>query len=438
VPREVLPEMVRQVTEIGRRQELIIGVLLHAGDGNLHPQIVFNPRDTEQLARVRRAQEEIVRAALSLGGAMTGEHGVGSEKRHFMNLVFGPGELALMAGIKRAFDPRGLMNPGKLLPDETPEEAERPAVPEGTFEQVAPEITVRDEQGRWRPRDYEAVSKFLALANRDGRPVRIMGAGIGLDLRSPLPTGQAEPEREVLCTLSLGRLLHLEAANLTVTVQAGMRLGELQQALAEAGQWWPVIPPGGAEATIGGILAGGMSGPLAARYGRLQDLVTGVKFALPSGEVLRFGLPCVKNVAGYAVERLMVGSRGTLGALLELTLRTLPLPERRQTVRVTGGDLETFRVRLQANGTRPAAVESQGEGLLVALQGMESEVEALEETVAALASETGAEPQPAEEELWTLVAAGRRERLAPPPPGAEEFSRRLKELFDPRGILPGP
>jgi len=217
-----------------------------------------------------------------------------------------------------------------------------------------------------------------------------------------------------------------------------MRLGELQQALAEAGQWWPVIPPGGAEATIGGILAGGMSGPLAARYGRLQDLVTGVKFALPSGEVLRFGLPCVKNVAGYAVERLMVGSRGTLGALLELTLRTLPLPERRQTVRVTGGDLETFRVRLQANGTRPAAVEPQGEGLLVALQGMESEVEALEETVAALASETGAEPQPAEEELWTLVAAGRRERLAPPPPGAEEFSRRLKELFDPRGILPGP
>ena len=235
--------------------------------------------------------------------------------------------------------------------------------------------------------------------------------------------------------------MSLEAANLTVTAQAGMRLGDLQAALAEVGQWWPVLPPGGAEATLGGIVATGVSGPYAARYGRVQDLITGVQLALPSGERLKFGIPCVKNVAGLALERLVVGSRGTLCALLEVTLRTLPLPERTRSMVVTGAPSErdALRARLLAYGTRPAAVEAEGESLLVAVQGLEAEVAALEQKLADLASELGvtlAEAPEPEAEIWSRIATRSFEKVAPAPPESEVLAQRLKELFDPRGILP--
>lgn len=132
VPRSVLPRVLARIDEIGRRNELTVANVFHAGDGNLHPKILYDRRDEGLVARVERASREIMEACVEVGGTITGEHGVGLDKRAYMPLVHGPGELAAMAGVQRAFDPAGVWNPGKVLP--TPEEG-------GGWG--------RDEGGRW-------------------------------------------------------------------------------------------------------------------------------------------------------------------------------------------------------------------------------------------------------------------------------------------------
>jgi len=117
VPRTRLAETLHQVREIARRHRLTIGTAAHAGDGNLHPLIVFDPDDPEEVERVHRADREIVELCVAMGGTLTGEHGIGIEKRDYMPLLFGPQELELMRRIKRAHDPKGILNPGKLLPE---------------------------------------------------------------------------------------------------------------------------------------------------------------------------------------------------------------------------------------------------------------------------------------------------------------------------------
>jgi glycolate oxidase subunit GlcD len=117
VPRTRLPEVLAGVADIGRRYDLQIANVFHAGDGNLHPNIIFDRHDPDELARVEKASKEIMALCVDAGGTITGEHGVGVDKRQYMRLVHGPDELAAMAAMKRAFDPSGLFNPGKVLPD---------------------------------------------------------------------------------------------------------------------------------------------------------------------------------------------------------------------------------------------------------------------------------------------------------------------------------
>jgi glycolate oxidase len=90
--------------------------VFHAGDGNLHPLLVFDKREPGVMERVHSAGEEIVRISVAAGGVLSGEHGIGLEKRDFMPLMFGPADLAAQAAMRRAFDPVGLANPWKVLP----------------------------------------------------------------------------------------------------------------------------------------------------------------------------------------------------------------------------------------------------------------------------------------------------------------------------------
>ena len=122
VPRTRLPEVLAGVAEIGRRYDLEIANVFHAGDGNLHPNIIFDRHDAAELARVEEASKEIMTLCVEAGGTITGEHGVGVDKRRYMRLVHGPDELDAMRAARAAFDPRGLFNPGKVLPDPAEEE----------------------------------------------------------------------------------------------------------------------------------------------------------------------------------------------------------------------------------------------------------------------------------------------------------------------------
>lgn len=117
VPRTKLTSVLHEILEIGRRYDLTVANVFHAGDGNLHPKLLFDRRNAEQLARVEAASKEIMAACVAAGGTITGEHGVGVDKRKYMRLVYGEAELEAMRGAKAVFDPTGLMNPGKVLPD---------------------------------------------------------------------------------------------------------------------------------------------------------------------------------------------------------------------------------------------------------------------------------------------------------------------------------
>ena len=116
VPRVRLPEVLERICEIGDRYRLRLSNVFHAGDGNLHPIISFDRRDSDEMKRVLAAGEEILRVCVEAGGVLSGEHGIGNEKQKFMGLLFGEDDLDAMRRLRAAFDPQGICNPGKVLP----------------------------------------------------------------------------------------------------------------------------------------------------------------------------------------------------------------------------------------------------------------------------------------------------------------------------------
>ena len=116
IPRSQLPHVLRAIGEIGKRYDLRIANVFHAGDGNLHPVVLFDERDPAQVARVLEASRAILELCVGVGGTLTGEHGIGVEKRDFMPLLFSPQTLHAMGQVRAAFNPDGLCNPDKVLP----------------------------------------------------------------------------------------------------------------------------------------------------------------------------------------------------------------------------------------------------------------------------------------------------------------------------------
>jgi glycolate oxidase len=116
IPRSKLPQALRQVLQIGKDSGLKIGNIFHAGDGNLHPLVLFDPRDPSQFQRAVQASGDIVRYCVSIGGSLTGEHGVGMEKSELMSLIFNDADFALMRRVHDQFNPTSLLNPGKVFP----------------------------------------------------------------------------------------------------------------------------------------------------------------------------------------------------------------------------------------------------------------------------------------------------------------------------------
>jgi len=120
VPRTRIPEVLRQLQEIERRHGVRIAKIFHAGDGNLHSNILFDRDDPNGLRAAEAASAEIFRVAAGVGGTITGEHGVGAEKARFMELIYSPDDIAAQRKLRQVFDPHGIANPGKVLPAEEP------------------------------------------------------------------------------------------------------------------------------------------------------------------------------------------------------------------------------------------------------------------------------------------------------------------------------
>jgi glycolate oxidase subunit GlcD len=423
VPRSQLPAVLAQITEIGTRYGLRVANVFHAGDGNLHPNLLFDRRDAEELARVEAASGEIMEVCIQAGGTITGEHGVGVDKRRYMHRVYSPQVLRRMGEMKEVFDPRGRCNPGKVLPDgfgppwgedregmgdgaggETPRElrggaslpssagARLHALVSRLQEALSPGAVA--EEGPTRPicpSSEEEMAVALRLAAEYRVPVRPEGRG--LEKGEDSHEGSAGAELR-LGTDRLRAVLDHAPEDLQVRVSAGVSLKELSQALASHGHWLPADPPGGGDVSMGGVVATGVSGPLAAGYGRVRDQLLGLTLVDGAGQVLALGGRVVKNVAGFDLVRLAAGSRGALGIITSVTLRLFPVPARERTVvwSVPGPDtLSEIREALLATGVPLAALEAavephaRGIAVMARLHGSAEAVDAMSRSLEARA-----------------------------------------------------
>ncbi len=116
VPRTKLPHILRAIQSIGAKHQIRIANVFHAGDGNIHPILLFDERDPDQVRRVLAASREILEECIAVGGSVTGEHGIGVEKIDFMPKLFSPEDLATMIRLRGAFNPDGRCSPAKMLP----------------------------------------------------------------------------------------------------------------------------------------------------------------------------------------------------------------------------------------------------------------------------------------------------------------------------------
>jgi len=231
------------------------------------------------------------------------------------------------------------------------------------------------------PTDLKQVAAVVKYASHENLSLVPWGGGTKIGLGYP-------PKRldMVVSTLRLNQITDVDSANLTMTVRAGVRFRDAQTRVASeenrcylpledpvtesdemvcsdrerTGCFIPLDPPHSDRATVGGILAANSTGPRRLLYGRPRDIVLGVRFVAPNGEIIGAGGKTVKNVSGYDVSKLMIGSGGSLGILCEMTLRLLPLPERMETLLASFGSLEevgAFVEGIFASSLLPAAVE---------------------------------------------------------------------------------
>ena len=218
------------------------------------------------------------------------------------------------------------------------------------------------------------------------RTFAFAGGGTDLDF------GNApRPLDAVIRTTALGGVIDYSPEDQTITVEAGMRVGALDAVLAEAGQMLPVDVGDRAQATIGGAIATNAFGSRRHRYGSIKDLIVGIEIVRPDGTPARGGGKVVKNVAGFDLPKLMVGSLGTLGAIVGATLRVFPIPEATAAVALDVTPRHAlYRALIEDRALDPVAVTWSAEsGVVLTFAGIAAAVDAQIARVAAAAEAAG-------------------------------------------------
>src|SRR5881628_1650963 len=208
-------------------------------------------------------------------------------------------------------------------------------------------------QIRCAPKDTDELCAILRVCDASGAAVIPWGGGTAMHWGNP-------PSRaDVVISLErFNRLVEHDDANLTATVQAGMRVAALQELLGGRHQCLAIDPPDPQRSTIGGTVAANINGPRRMAYGGVRDLVIGMKMVLASGEPIKAGGKVVKNVAGYDMCKLFVGSLGTLGVITEVTFKMAPLPESAASFLASGSLAQCIRFvgQIFSSPLLPAAV----------------------------------------------------------------------------------
>jgi len=328
VPRNRLVEMVSQVQEIGQRYDLVLTNTAHAGDGNMHTLIAYHPENTDEVKRLEMAVHDILTAAIKFGGTISGEHGTGTHKRDML-LQFNSAEIEFMDKVRSIFDPKNLYNPGKVLP-EPKDAADAPAIKD-----VAPESSSVYKIG-------DITSAYAACpANAQEAAGVVLWANQNHVTFTPWGYGRHQNEWLLPTTLSLVidtkalNSIVINPANLSMTVGSGVPLSLVDKALVTYGLRLPVIPEEGNLSTVGGSLALDRVGPRGYGFGSFRRWTMGLEVVTPTGQVVKTGGQTMKNVAGYDLTKLFIGSRGTLGIITEATFKVMPRPEAEETIFMT-------------------------------------------------------------------------------------------------------
>ncbi len=280
VARSALPATLARVQQILSKNNLQASLLFHAGDGNFHPHILFDGRNKLQTLNATRALNQILKTCVDEQGSLSGEHGIGVEKRALMAYQYDADTLAVFQKIKRALDPQNLANPLKIMPCRFKEKARAP-VP--------------------LPAEIQALQAQVLAWNKAQTPFII--AGQNTQLKTWV--------RPLLSSATLNKIIEIDTANYTVTAQAGVELTVLARALKKAGVH-SILPV--QKGTLGGVFC---SGILPQFYAH----VTGIEVLLKDGSYVRYGGKLTKNAAGYPLTRLWAGAQGTLGLVTQLTFK---------------------------------------------------------------------------------------------------------------------
>lgn len=309
VPRNKLPEVLKIMRRIEKESGINISLIFHAGDGNIHPQILFDERDAEQTRIVKDAGYQILKACVDLGGSLSGEHGIGVDKREAMRWLFTPETLAFFRQLKNCIDPENLCNPEKLIPtvEAAPSTGTRSAAASSADESAAA-AAFAPGSSNFSPGSEAEAKAVFSRAAAERKTVKISGSGTH-------PSPSAHRPDWTLSTAQLNRILEHDLENFTVTCEAGIKLEVLQNLLAKQNQKILFAPKG----TLGGMLAANPE-----YFPRLRDQILGMKVLLSDGTVAVLGGKVMKNVAGYDAAKLFLGSCGALGLILSVTLKTFP------------------------------------------------------------------------------------------------------------------
>lgn len=238
-----------------------------------------------------------------------------------------------------------------------------------TFQEFLPAVSIINDADKLRsysidglqpllvskPGTMDEVAQVVALLNKQDHTIMARGGGSQMNLG-----GIPERLDVMLETSRLNHLLEHEAPDLTCHVQAGITLAALQQKLAKKGQKLSIDPPNAEQATIGGILSSNAYGPRRLRYGTARDLVIGMRVVQASGEITRSGGKVVKNVAGYDLNKLYIGSLGTLGIIVEANFKLHPIPPAERTMLLTytnANDVMQSVISIQNSLLVPSALE---------------------------------------------------------------------------------
>lgn len=404
VPRSRLPEVLSAVYEIANKHQLRVANVFHAGDGNLHPLICFDSRFPDQVKRVKEAGSELMAVCVAAGGTITGEHGVGLDKRELLPLVFSEADMNAMLRVRAAFDPAGLCNPGKIIPilrgcgearavsvepvysptnepqiftgpPFQPNDISRRPSKEtlrGSFDPAVASLqlawivgdnnvsvssqmnlTVPESSVLVLPSSTQEIVELVNLASREGWTIAPAGGTTWLRPHSK------NVANLLVSTMRMDNIVEHEPADLIAVGEAGVKLKDFNEVLAENGQWLPLDPPDDGRSTLGGVVATGLGGCQQAAYGSPRGSVIGMKVVLADGSVINVGGRVVKNVAGYDLCKLFTGSFGTLGIITQLNFKLRPKPAREETIVAIGEvfDLLEIAQSLHDGQLFPVAVE---------------------------------------------------------------------------------